>query len=223
MRPAICVITGANRGFGNALLYAALQEGLEIEALSRSPRSDEVPAECSFTQVDCSDSNKVMCFWNDFAERHGGTKEVLLVNNAGIYIKQAFHLISPADFDRTVAANLYCAFNMIRGFVHHYSVGTVVNIISTSALQQGVPRTNLALKSAYAASKAAEKFMTESIRQSVSNRSWKITNYFPRNINTWSSQPEKDSFDRREFALWIIRQALSESSLYVADCTVLPL
>jgi NAD(P)-dependent dehydrogenase (short-subunit alcohol dehydrogenase family) len=146
------LITGANRGIGQALVEEALRRGARrVYAGARSPLShaDErvVPL-----KLDVSDPIEI-------ASAVDAVESLdILINNAGV---QLFDDLSDLTaIEHHLAVNLFGPYRMIQGFLPLLirSRGTLVNNLSLAALAP-VP-----VAPAYSISKAAAHSMTQSLR-----------------------------------------------------------
>jgi NAD(P)-dependent dehydrogenase (short-subunit alcohol dehydrogenase family) len=147
-------------------------------------------------------------------------ERVHLINNAGYYLKLPFKDHRPDDPLETLRSNAQAAVSVVTALARLRELDTIVNVVSTSALIYNVSRSNLAYKTAYAASKAAFAQLTSELAyKAVGGRCISV---YPRNINTWSTDPEEDSMSPVELAEWLLDLALSSRSFIATNCVVLP-
>jgi NAD(P)-dependent dehydrogenase (short-subunit alcohol dehydrogenase family) len=146
------LITGANRGIGQALVNEALRRavkrvyaGTRGAPLSGDPRVTPL-------RLDVTDAAQIARAAQEIASLD------LLVNNAGIALYD--DLSNPALIEQHLAVNLYGPLNVTRAFLPQLtrSKGAVVNNLSVVALA-GLP-----VIPAYSISKAAALNMTQSLR-----------------------------------------------------------
>lgn len=153
------LITGANRGIGRAFVEEALSRGArKIYAGMRDPHA----AESSLTdnprveilQLDITDRASV-----EHAARVAGDT-TLLINNAGISVFDSVLDGSMEDARRLFETNFFGGWEMVREFAPSLKEfeGVLVNVISAIAWLS--PPQN----GAYAASKAAQWSLTNSLR-----------------------------------------------------------
>jgi NAD(P)-dependent dehydrogenase (short-subunit alcohol dehydrogenase family) len=146
------LITGANRGIGQALVNEALRRGAKrVYAGKRSPQPNAdkrvMPLTLDVTSV---------------AEIQRAVAEVealdILINNAGIALSD--DLTNSDAIEQHLAVNLFGSFNVTRAFLPllKRSKGAIVNNLSLAALAP-VP-----INPAYSISKAAASNMTQSLR-----------------------------------------------------------
>ena len=166
------LVTGANRGLGQALVDEALKRGAKrVYAASRRPIevSDQrvtplivdvtVPAQIQ-EAVDRVESLDI------------------LVNNAGVSV--ADDLSDRSAFEQHLAVNLYGTLDVTRAFLPLLtrSRGAVVNIVSLGAVA-AVP-----VLPAYSVSKAASLSLTQSLRALLAGRGVNVYAVMPGPIDT---------------------------------------
>jgi NAD(P)-dependent dehydrogenase (short-subunit alcohol dehydrogenase family) len=146
------LITGANRGIGEALVAEALRRGASrVFAGMRQPTP---PADTRVTPIklDVTDQDQIR------SAAASITSLDVLVNNAGISLYD--DLSDPAALEQQLAVNLYGPLAVTNAFLPQLleSRGTIVNNVSLEALAP-VP-----VHPSYAISKAAAFNMTQSLR-----------------------------------------------------------
>jgi len=156
------LITGANRGIGQALVNEALRRGAKrVYAATRTgaPQADKRVTPLT---LDVTSASQI--------QRAAEVVDALdiLVNNAGIAIYD--DLSDMALIDKHLAVNLYGPFNVTRAFLPllRGSKGAVVNNLSLAALAP------LPVIPAYSISKAAAFNMTQSLRALLASQGVKV-------------------------------------------------
>jgi NAD(P)-dependent dehydrogenase (short-subunit alcohol dehydrogenase family) len=152
------LVTGANRGLGQALVEEALSRGAaRVYAGTRRPLVHPDERVTSLT-LDVEDPAQVQR-----ATENVGSLDILF-NNAGVALPDA--LSDRATLERHLAVNLYGTWSVTDAFLPLLtrSRGTVVNVVSLAAFA-AVP-----ILPAYSISKAAEFSLTQSLRALVGNR-----------------------------------------------------
>ncbi|GAA1983932.1 SDR family NAD(P)-dependent oxidoreductase [Catenulispora subtropica] len=146
------LITGANRGLGQALVEEVLRrDARHVYAAARRPlaHSDE---RVTPILLDVTDEAQV--------EAAAKTVEDLdvLINNAGVSTPE--EIGDRASLDRHLAVNLYGPWALTRAFRPHVTRahGTVVNVLSLAAIA------SLPMAPAYSMSKAAALSLTQATR-----------------------------------------------------------
>lgn len=152
------LITGANRGIGNALMEEALRRGArKVYACTRvafdHPDKRVIPL---FMDVTNSEQIKNAAYKVDRLD--------ILINNAGV----AYYddLSDSTILEKHLAVNLYGTQNVTNAFIPALknSLGAIVNILSILALAPMPPIAS------YCISKAAAFSMTQSLRAFLKNR-----------------------------------------------------
>lgn len=213
---SVFVITGATRGLGLALAQAAVRQGATVIGIGRDPRPDSLPLNVGYSQLDCSDAPRVVEFFQDVRAKFGGELDLTLINNAGTFFRGDLAETDYETVEQILADNYSAAVCMTMGFLKFFDSGTIVNLNSFAGLN---PRPGLA---AYGAAKAAQKSFFASLRQELASSEIRITNLYPRRINTWSETREPNTIDKGEAASWILQVAQLKGSFVVTDCTMLP-
>ena len=212
----VIVITGVNKGLGLSLLNEAVSRGLEVEGVSKSPKSDLIPENVNFTQLDCTNIEQAAAFWQMLHEKYSSYDRVILINNAGTYLKKSFDQVGVELVMKIMSDGYFSAVNMAKGLLTHFSSSTIINIVSTNAIVAGPNKT------AYGATKAATANFFSALRGELPKGQHRILNLYPGPINTWSPKPEPGCTDPDDLSKWIISSALLTGTFEIADCTVLP-
>ena len=146
------LITGANRGIGQALVEEALRRGAKrVYAGTRQPLS-HVDRRVTPVTLDVTNA----------AHIQGAVEKVesldILINNAGLDLHD--DLSDHAGLERHLAVNLFGTYAVTKAFLPLLarSRGAIVNVLSLAALA-GLPFTP-----AYSISKAAAFSLTQSLR-----------------------------------------------------------
>ena len=156
------LVTGANRGIGQALVAEALTRGAKrVYAATRQPVTH---SDSRVTPVTLDVTNA--------AQIQGAVDEVesldILVNNAGLALYD--DLSDPSMLERHLAVNLFGTYNVTRAFLSLLtdSEGAIVNNLSINALAP------LPLIPAYSISKAAAFNLTQSLRALLATRGVRV-------------------------------------------------
>jgi NAD(P)-dependent dehydrogenase (short-subunit alcohol dehydrogenase family) len=166
------LVTGANRGIGQALVDEALKRGASrVYAGTREPivRPDRrvMPLTLDVT---------------DPAQIRAAVEQVesldVLINNAGISLPD--DLSERAAFEAHLAVNLYGTYGVSQAFLPLLSEsrGAIVNVVSLGAFA-AVP-----ILPAYSASKAAEFSLTQSLRAVLAGRGVSVHAVMPGPVDT---------------------------------------
>jgi NAD(P)-dependent dehydrogenase (short-subunit alcohol dehydrogenase family) len=166
------LVTGANRGIGQALVEEALRRGVKrVYAGTRQPLTHSDGRVTPLT-LDVTDATQIQ----------GAVKDVgsldILVNNAGVDLHD--DLSDRAGIDRHLAVNFFGTHGVTQAFLPLLarSEGAIVNVLSLAALAS-VP-----FSPAYAISKAAAFSMTQSLRALWAGRGVKVHAVFAGPVDT---------------------------------------
>jgi NAD(P)-dependent dehydrogenase (short-subunit alcohol dehydrogenase family) len=167
------LVTGANRGIGQALAAEALARGAaRVYAGTRQPllgTDDRVTA----LRLDVTSAAQVQA-----AAGQVGSLD-MLINNAGIAVPD--DLTDPAALERHLAVNLFGTYAVTQAFLPAVtrSRGAIVNILSVNALAPlpfVIP--------AYSVSKAAAFSFTQSLRARVAGQGVRVHAVLPGPVDT---------------------------------------
>ncbi|HEX4429111.1 MAG TPA: SDR family NAD(P)-dependent oxidoreductase, partial [Frankiaceae bacterium] len=166
------LVTGANRGLGQALVDEALKRGAKrVYAASRRPMevSDQ---RVTPLILDVTAPEQIQ----EAVDRVQSLD--VLVNNAGVSV--ADDLSDRSAFEQHLAVNLYGTLDVTRAFLPSLtrSGGAVVNIVSLGAVA-AVP-----VLPAYSVSKAASLSLTQSLRALLAGRGVSVYAVMPGPIDT---------------------------------------
>jgi NAD(P)-dependent dehydrogenase (short-subunit alcohol dehydrogenase family) len=181
LQTATALVTGANRGIGQAFVQALLNAGVQkVYATARDRNSLEFvialdPTRVVPLQVDITNHEMVL----QVAEQAPDVN--LLINNAGI-LSFGNILDTPVEtLQQQFDTNFYGTLNMARAFVpvlEQNGGGAIVNLLTLVALA------SMPGLAAYNASKAATWSMTQSLRASVADRKIAVYGVFPGAVDT---------------------------------------
>lgn len=173
VRDRTILVTGANRGIGQALATEALARGARrVYAGSRRPPphpDDRVTP----LRLDVTSAAQIQ-------EAAGQVESLdMLINNAGIMERD--DLTDPAVLERHLAVNLFGTLAVTRAFLPAVtrSRGAVVNILSANALAP-LPL----MLPAYSVSKAAAFSLTQSLRALVAGQGVRVHAVLPGPVDT---------------------------------------
>jgi NAD(P)-dependent dehydrogenase (short-subunit alcohol dehydrogenase family) len=158
----VVLVTGANRGIGQALVAEALRRGAKrVYAGTRQPLDHPDPRVIPVT-LDVTDAAQIQA-----AAEHVEALDIL-VNNAGIALYD--DLSDRATLERHLAVNLFGTWGVTQAFLPLLtrSRGAIVNILSAYALAP------LPLIPAYSISKAAAFSLTQSLRALLAGRGVRV-------------------------------------------------
>ena len=175
-------VTGAGRGIGKAIALRLAEAGYRVAPTGRDTDAlravaDEITARGGTAHpvaCDVADERSVAAAADAIAGALGPVN--VLVNNAGSTVFKSFVTTSIADFDRLLAANLRGPFMCVHAVLPSMmerGEGSIVMINSMAATQ--VFRDS----SAYAATKAGLKSMTDCLRLEVRGSGIRVISVYP--------------------------------------------
>lgn len=168
------MVTGASKGIGLETVRRFLQNDTELTTVvlvarksSEYERALEGLAEYNTRDVeiapyyaDLADRGTVIALCRDVARDHGNVD--VLVNNAGYTKPVPLQQVEFADFERTMAVNLYAPFTFVQELLHAGNqFQLIINIASTAGM------TGRSGWLTYSASKAAVINMSEVMREEL--------------------------------------------------------
>ena len=169
----IALITGANRGIGEAIALRFAKAGYNIvinhigSIDEEAIREKYAPfgVEVEFLAADVSNYAECEAMVNEVVKKYG--KIDVLVNNAGITKDGLLMKMSEADFDSVINVNLKGTFNMskiVSTLMMKKRNGKIVNIASVVGVSGNAGQCN------YAASKAGIIGFTKSLAKELASR-----------------------------------------------------
>jgi NAD(P)-dependent dehydrogenase (short-subunit alcohol dehydrogenase family) len=171
MKDKIVVITGASRGLGKALVDTLTFCGAHVVASS----IDSVE-----NKADVRNEQDLKKLAADSVKKFGRID--IWINNAGVWLPRM--PVEELDMNRVrelFDVNVFGTINGCRAaltIMKKQGNGTIVNIISTSAL------TARPLSAAYSASKHAEKGLSDSLREEVRPHGIRVIGVYPGGMKT---------------------------------------
>ncbi len=179
----VVVITGASRGLGKALAGMLVAKGCKVVISSRDKKELKKAAEeigAVAIAADVTKEKGISQLAQRVVSKYGQID--IWINNAGIWVPHV--PVEELDMKRVHQMMEVNLFGTIYGSrsallqMKKQSSGTIVNIISSSALA-GRPKS-----SGYAASKFAARGFTESLREELREAGVKVVAVFPGGMKT---------------------------------------
>jgi 2-deoxy-D-gluconate 3-dehydrogenase len=161
----VAIVTGGNRGLGEAIALGLAQSGADIAIVQRSSEEPSVVQEiknigrkCKVIPFDLAQSSNIQSIVDLTLEQFGRID--ILVNNAGVQKRSPSAEFSEADWDLVMDVNSKAVFFLCQAagkVMIEQGKGKIINIASLLSFQGGytVP--------AYAASKGAVAQFTKSL------------------------------------------------------------
>lgn len=183
----VAIVTGGGRGIGRATAIALAQEGADVAIIART-----APDLRETARLVESIGRRVLAHQGDItkgADVHSlvqGSLELfgridLLVNNAGVAVYKPFSATSEAEWEQTIAVNLYGVFlatKAVLPVMKQQREGVIINV-SSGAGKYGFP--SLAV---YCASKFGLNGFTEALAREVAGDGIRVYAVCPGGVNT---------------------------------------
>lgn len=225
MKKPLVIITGASSGIGKSIAEVFSASGYPVGLMARNLREMEknnLPNSLC-QSVDITHHLEFKKAIEIAEEKFGPTD--CLINNAGFAKCEEFTKIDHADIERMITLNILGVTNGIEVILPGMQTRKSGTIINISSLADRNARPDMAV---YAATKAAVKSLSESLRMDNSKHGVRICNVAPAKILTPLSVSENKNFDKSslinadDFAniiLWIYQQP---QSISIRDLVVAP-
>jgi len=159
----VVVVTGGGQGIGKTIAAMYLQAGAKVVVAELNASHKGYAEGLYVVPTDVADPNSVLAMVEEVMASFGRID--VLINNAGIGVRQSPYALSVADWDRVLNTNLRGAFLCARAVAahmrHNTRGGAIVNIASTRALMSE-PHDE-----AYAASKGGLLALTHALAASL--------------------------------------------------------
>jgi len=180
------IVTGGTRGLGGAITALLLQHGATVVAVYGSNDQaaaafktawNDFPVET--VKLDVADYHAVEKFFADYDSRYESLD--ILVNSAGIRRDAVLGMMTFEDWNAVISTNLTGSFNMCKFAVHRMMqrrYGRIINITSPSG------KIGFAGQSNYAASKAGQVALAQSLSKEVARRGITVNCVSPGFIDT---------------------------------------
>lgn len=175
MNDAVVVVTGANRGLGEAFVQVLLELGArKVYAGARNPASVKASDRVVPIALDVTSEASVA------AAAAKAADATVLVNNAGLLASYGVLEASMRDVERDFAVNTFGMLATTRAFVPalERARGAVINVLSVASLASVVPLAG------YSASKAAAWSLTQAMKVELAKKGIAVYAPLPGGIDT---------------------------------------
>lgn len=155
LKGKVALVTGAGRGVGREIALSLASEGARVAVNYRSSSKDAeaLIAEISSKggkakayQADVADFDAVKAMVDAVAKDFGGLN--ILINNAGLALRQRFVETKPEDWRRQIDACLYGAIHCCHAAAPHLDAGKDGRIVSVIGDSSRVGESGLAIVAA---------------------------------------------------------------------------
>jgi len=173
------LIAGATGGIGAATAHLLAGSGAtlflvgrDVQKLQKVGADCKVPSDRLF-EAELSNENEVMAIGETI---HSMIPQIdILINAAGIGIIKSFENLSAEDFTKTLNANLYIPFFLLKAFLPKMKEAKKGLIINIPGVLGKVPMAGAA---AYSASKYGLVGLMQSLREELKRTEIRITNLY---------------------------------------------
>jgi NAD(P)-dependent dehydrogenase (short-subunit alcohol dehydrogenase family) len=181
----VAVVTGGSRGLGRAIVELFAEEGAQVVIADVDVEEGEAVAQqlgdrARFVRTDVADADQIQAAIDLAVEELGGLH--VMVNNAGIGGSHTPFLHDDfADFDRTIAVNLYGVMIGMQRAARHmkdHGGGVILNTTSIGGINAGGG------VMAYRATKAAVIHVTRSVAIELARYGIRVNCVAPAHIPT---------------------------------------
>lgn len=183
----VAIVTGGGRGIGRATAIALAQEGADVAIIARTAPDlretarlvESIGRRVLAHQGDVTKGADVHSLIQESLELFGRID--LLVNNAGVAVYKPFAATSEAEWEQTIAVNLYGVFlatKAVLPVMKQQREGVIINV-SSGAGKYGFP--SLAV---YCASKFGLNGFTEALAREVAGDGIRVYAVCPGGVNT---------------------------------------
>lgn len=202
LKGKVAVVTGASSGIGEATARLLVQEGMHVVLVARSRGKIDALAEelgglALAVAADVGQRQQVRHVFDTAREEFGGLD--LLFNNAGVGYFGSFAESDPADWQKTLDANLYGVLNCTHAAIPlmRGRPGAMISTVASVAGRRG--KENLAV---YVASKYAVVGFHDALRRELGPEGIRVSLIEPGAVYTnWGHNICKDRQQQRRDSL----------------------
>ncbi len=197
----VALVTGASSGIGRAIAVLFAREGAELVCLDAQPDSrlaEETPStvelihnaggKATFVLADVTRPVDLKRELAGVLEKHG--RVGVLVNNAGIFVRNAITDVSLEEWERVLSINLRGYFLTCQQLIPHmieHGGGSIVNVGSI----HGIRGTGTA--ATYCASKGGVENLTKQLAVEYARHRIRVNSIAPGVIQTAMSKPFRET------------------------------
>jgi NAD(P)-dependent dehydrogenase (short-subunit alcohol dehydrogenase family) len=197
----VAVVTGGNRGLGEAFAHALAEVGAQVVVAARDTERSTATAEAivaaggqaGTVEVDVTDRESVRAMRDTVLDAHGTID--ILVNNAGVCFHRPALEVPPDEWRAVMDANLdglwHCS-QLVGEHMVARGGGVMVNVGSISALIVNRPQ----MQPAYNASKAAVHQLTKSLAAEWAPHGVRVNALAPGYVKTDIAPVDEPQFRR---------------------------
>jgi NADP-dependent 3-hydroxy acid dehydrogenase YdfG len=217
--PKTALITGGSRGIGLAIARGLVREGVRVALVARGAeelelRAKELGSGTVTVAADVTTEKDVARVVGVARDAFGDVPD-LLINNAGIFIPKALHVLTGDEFDRMMHINLIAPFYLLRAILPAWREQRRGHLITLGSIAD---RTIFPDNGGYSASKFGIRAMHEALRAETKGMGVRATLVSPAAVDTpiWDTVtlPKENRFPPREKML--SADAVAEAVVWAA-------
>jgi len=202
LQDKVCVITGASRGFGQAIAVRFVEEGAKVVLLSRGScqstleqigKIDGVSVDevALYVSCDISEESSVIHMVEKSVEKFGGHIHVL-VNNAARFVFKSAETATPEDWDNSCAVNIRGSALVTKHVLPHMKAAGGGSIVFQGSISSFSAQPNCAT---YAVTKAAVLQMAKNFAFDLAKYNIRVNTVCAGTIETPISAVERKEHD----------------------------
>jgi len=173
----VAIVTGGSGGIGAAIVSRFVREGASVTIVDTSEPSNRADAGTPWIEADIANPDVYGLIVRECLDRYG--KLDVLVNNAGIQIREPFLEAKVESWNRIFAVNLKAPYFLAqRAALAMEKGGTIINIAS---VHDETPHRH---NSIYCLTKAAMRMLTKSLALELAERGIRVNSISPGAIAT---------------------------------------
>jgi len=187
LKGKVAVITGAGSGIGRGLAVNLAKEGcsLALADVDESGLTETVKLledeniRAETYRVDVSDQERVYRFADEVIEAYG--KVDIVINNAGVQLKETLEDVSYEDLDWLMGINLYGVIYGCKAFLPYLKREPIANLVNVSSVQGIFTNPN---SGPYCTSKFAVRGFTLTLAQELRESTVNVSCVYPGGVRT---------------------------------------
>ena len=188
LKDKVCIVTGANRGIGKAVVESFAREGAIIYANARKEHSlDDFAAECIDnyscqvipSYFDVRDTMEIQKLMGTIYRSHGGLD--ILVNNAGIMRDAFIGMVTQDTMREVFETNVFATMNLLQystKLMKRQKSGSIINFSSIVGIHGNIGQL------VYSASKGAVIALTKTAAKELAPYQIRVNAVAPGMIDT---------------------------------------
>jgi len=187
LKGKVAVITGAGSGIGRGLALNLAKEGCSLALADVNETGlvetvkllEGINVEARTYRVDVSDRDRVYGFADEVIEAYG--KVDIVINNAGVQLKETLEDVSYEDFDWLMGINLYGVIYGSKAFLPYLKKQPMANLVNVSSVQGFFTNPN---SGPYCTSKFAVRGFTLTLAQELRGSTVNVSCVYPGGVRT---------------------------------------